>query len=284
MIRASLADSSVAWYSRIWRLYSSYCASSHAPLLPPDHDLIASFLASLTSHPPLARAITNVVSALKHGFARFDTRWFPSPKTQLVINGILRTAPPAKSLRRDAFLPCHLSALLDLLGSHPSVTLPLVTAAATALFLGLRPSEVASLRRSDLVRLDDASFRISFQRKKSRRGPVSDSRIIRSPILVALLNRFLRTTSSDRLFDLPDARAVNALASSISHIIDVPYLFGHSFRIGTATSLALSGYPATEIRAWGDWRSKSYLRYIRNSRAHSQSHDPLRLFPPYSQH
>jgi hypothetical protein len=113
---------------------------------------------------------------------------------------------------------------------------------------------------------------------------ISDSRIIRSPIVVDLLTRHLRSSTSVHLFDLSDARAVNTLASTISRIIEVPFLFGHSFRIGAATSLALSGYPATEIRAWGDWRSKSYLRYIRNSRAHSQSHDPHHFFPPYSQH
>ncbi|MEZ0209056.1 MAG: hypothetical protein ACAH17_02690, partial [Candidatus Paceibacterota bacterium] len=77
---------------------------------------------------------------------------------------------------------------------------------------------------------------------------------------------------------------VDRLAASLSSILAVPHFHGHSFRIGAASSLALSGYTPTEIKSWGDWRSKAYLKYIRSCRTHLATHDPIQFFPPCSRH
>lgn len=235
MIRSSLAPSSHAWYSRCWHLYLDFIAPS-APV-PPVSSRINAFLASLTEHSPLARAIHNVVAALKHRFAVHDIAWEPSPLTVLLIRGIAKSTPPPVSRPRDPFLPSHLLALSRLLDLSNPLHLHMLTACALALFLALRPSELSSLRRSNLSSLSRSDFTISFARSKSRHSARSDSRSIRSPFLVLLLQRYLalpRSGSSDQLFDLPDARSVNTLALQVGALIEAPLLRGHSFRIGAA--------------------------------------------------
>ncbi|MEZ0209059.1 MAG: hypothetical protein ACAH17_02705, partial [Candidatus Paceibacterota bacterium] len=167
----------------------------------------------MASQGPLARAISNVVSALKHGFSNFNHCWSPDPLTSLLIDGILKSAEPPKSLRREPFLPFHLSLLLNKL-PPTAENLHLLTAVALALFLALRPVELTLLRRSN-VKLETSFITITFQRKKTRKGPVWDTRRIASPIVVDLVSRYLHsapTLSNDALFDLLDSRDVDRLA------------------------------------------------------------------------
>lgn len=229
-----------------------------------------------------------MVAALKHGFACHDLEWSPSPATALLIRGIAKSAEPAASRARAPFLPSDLQTLLTSLDISTPANLHLITAAAVALYLALRPAELASLRRSCLSLNPDASYSATFSRVKSRLTPRIESRRIASPTLVRLLHAYLSLPApapDDHLFDLPDSAAVNRLAHHISSLLDSSAAFrGHSFRIGAATALCLLGYPAEEIKSWGDWRSDSYLRYIRNARAHDLVPDPISFFPPYTLH
>lgn len=222
------------------------------------------------------------MSALKHGFARSDFRWAPSPRTELLIRGIAKSASPGRSLRRQPFLPAHLYALTLFLSSSID-DLHMLAAAAVALYLALRPVELAALRASDLASTR-SGFTIAFQRMKARFHPVFDSRTFNSPFLVAVLSRYLaaaQLSPSSKLFRFADAKSVDSLAQKISTLLSVPDLHGHSFRIGTATALAMAGYPPTEIKVWGNWRSNAYERYVRNARLHDHLVDPIQLFPPY---
>jgi len=260
--------------------------SSSLPV-PPDPHILAAFLTSLSAHPPLARAIYRVVAALKHGFACHDLEWSPSPATALLIRGIAKSAEPACPRSRAPFLPADLQVLLTSLDISNFTSLHLTTAAAVALYLALRPAELSSLRRANLSRNPDSSIAITFARVKSRLTPRVEARRIASPRLVQLLDSYLAISPSfpdDRLFDLPDSAAVNLLAHRIGALLEYPVFRGHSFRIGAATALCLLGYPAEEIKSWGDWRSDSYLRYIRNARSHELVPDPISFFPPYALH
>ena len=45
--------------------------------------------------------------------------------------------------------------------------------------------------------------------------------------------------------------------------VEMDSYFGHSFRIGAATTAAMAGVEDSLIRALGRWRSAAYLTYIR---------------------
>jgi len=273
---------------RCWRMYVGFSlARSPSFPVPPDPRILADFFASLSAHPPLARAIYRVVAALKHGFACHDVDWSPSPATALLIRGIAKSAAPATPLTRAPFLPSDLLALLSSLDLSHFANLHLTTAAALALYLALRPAELSALQRACLARNPDATYSISFSRVKARLTPRLESRRLASTTLLRLLDTYLARApprSDGRLFDLPDSTAVNTLALQISTMLSTSSFRGHSFRIGSATALCLLGYPALEIKSWGDWRSDSYLRYIRNARSHVLTSDPLSFFPPYTHH
>jgi integrase len=281
-LNSALAPNSTRFYSTTWSRYCAYASRFGAPAVPPQTHIIDAFLCDIARHPPDARAVLRIVSVLKHGFAYNDIAWQPSPRSSLIIRGIAKTAPPADPLLRDPFLPCHLQLLLARLDLSLYEDLHLATLAALSLYLALRPAEVVTLRRSDLTRSSPDSFSIRFLRKKTRYAPVFETRSIASPIVIDLLNRYLAAlpaSASPYLFSLHDSSAVNAWAVRISFLIGIPHLHGHSFRIGCATSLSLSGFPSLEIKVWGDWRSRAYLRYVRAGRRHDFSHDPIGFFP-----
>lgn len=54
------------------------------------------------------------------------------------------------------------------------------------------------------------------------------------------------------------------LSKSISHIgLPLGHYKSHSFRIGRATTLAMSGVPSDQIKLMGRWRSNAYSNYVR---------------------
>ena len=280
-LNSSLATTSRRYYTSIWSLYCSFSANSHVFPINPNDSHIALFLSNLAQHPPHARSILRIVAVLKYAFAYNNIRWKPDPRTSLVIRGIAKTAPPCNPLIREPFLPSHFQQLLALLDLSISEDLQIATLSALALFLALRPCEVVAINHSDLSRDADGTFSLKFSRLKSRYQPKLEIRRLSCTLLSTLLDQYISRSPlpRSRLFPSFDASIVNTIASDIGTLLNVPNLHGQSFRIGCATALSLNCFPALEIKVWGDWRSKAYLRYVRSGRRHDSSHDPIHFFP-----
>ena len=280
---SALAPSSRPYYSSIWARYLHHASLLSLPPVPPTKALIDSFLVSISSDPAHARSIFRVISVLKHFFATHDILWSPSPHSSLIVRGIAKTATPALPREREPFLPSHLSSLIRILHPPTPDDIHHLAAAALALYFALRPVELCSLLSSDLTISND-SLRLRFFRKKTRYSPVLETRLASSPCLLNLLRRYLTScppAPSGLLFGFSSPRQVNDFARRLSSVLASPHLRGHSFRIGCATALSLNGFPAVEIRAWGDWRSQAYLRYVRSARRHDNVHDPINFFPQF---
>jgi hypothetical protein len=104
----------------------------------------------------------------------------------------------------------------------------------------------------------------------SSAGPTCPAHILRS-YLAARLARLTPRSSTEAVFVLPSgerARPIwfNALLKqtlSQMGVADAAKYSAHCLRIGAATSAALQGASADEIKALGRWRSVAYRGYIR---------------------
>ncbi|MDP2437440.1 MAG: hypothetical protein Q8P67_16975 [archaeon] len=162
------------------------------------------------------------------------------------------------------------------------------------LYLGLRPAEVGLISLANVHSPADGSLRVRFRRVKARLFQKWDTRLISSaPVSQAVRAYLAVRPSSSSLALFPDLIApngpglppdrVNALLKAAGAALGIPDLRGGSLRIGCASSLAMLGYPDTEIRGWGSWASDAYLKYVRNARSHTTSHSTSvsTFFPPY---
>jgi hypothetical protein len=246
-----------------------------------------------------------VISVLKFFFNFHDIHFPTSPRLRLLVAGLAKTAPEPKRLRRHPLLPDHLLAFLQL---NPLTLASLDTCLpfavlTLALRFGLRPSEVASLLRSKVVRRPD-SFLISFQRRKALSFPVWDLDRPMSPcpndlapaicpfrvlITYLALRDASPMASSPALFPISTIDPspisplnVNSFARSLGDALGLFGIYGHSPRIGSATVLTLLGYSSLEIKVHGNWGKKAYLKYIRNARTWSSATSPAitSFFPP----
>ena len=267
-----MSATSLNKYRRPWHILQQFKRDKlklQTPLFPISTHTLALFIAFLAEQKYAASTVASNISALSYPH-RLASLFDPtkSEMIQLALRGYSKLNPSA-----DSRLPITLPIFEDIILAceHAKSSLysrKLIQAMyAIAFFAALRVGEITtrvhqphSLRN---YKHSDASNPVDiFIYREQPVCPVS--------LLLEFLS--LRGQSSGPLFCWPDASPisrsyfVSALTEDLQFCnLNVAQYKMHSFRIGAASWAAAKGMSDTQIRAFGRWKSTSFLRYIRPS-------------------
>ena len=268
LVLASVSPNTRESYTRALRQFDTW--RGHRPL---DDSTLAAYLAALYD---LGRSPS--VAALAVAAVRFRARLSDHPDpagnaTGRVLAGFRRTAADRGRGRADAFTADHLSAVLATCHrprtSRRGIEAPPAAARrgrldaviAGLLFMaGLRRSEVAALRWSDVTDADAPTPGILVRVRTSKTNPAgetTDLRYVKNGVADALCSLRAETQpeTSDRVVPLtPRSLARRFIAAAEAAGID-RRITAHSGRIGLASELTRRGASTTDVMLAGNWRT-----------------------------
>ena len=268
LVLASVSPNTRESYTRALRQFDTW--RGRRPL---DDSTLAAYLAALYD---LGRSPS--VAALAVAAVRFRARLsdYPDPAgkaTGRVLAGFRRTAADRGRGRADAFTADHLSAVLATCHrprkSRRGIEAPPAAARrgrldaviAGLLFMaGLRRSEVAALRWSDVTDADAPTPGILVRVRTSKTNPAgetTDLRYVKNGVAAALrsLRAETQPETSDRVVPLtPRSLARRFIAAAEAAGID-RRITAHSGRIGLASELTRRGASTTDVMLAGNWRT-----------------------------
>ena len=135
---------------------------------------------------------------------------------------------------------------------------------------GLRWSEAAALRWSDIDRESDSSGRVTIRRSKTDPTGAGAVVAITATAVADLdqLREFAGPAESDFVFGLKDRQIANQIAA-VAKACGLGAGFGdHSGRVGMALRMTRNGAPAATVMRQGRWSTtRMVARYTRNESA-----------------
>ena len=289
-------------YSSAQKSFIDFCSKFGLSPLPASEQLILLYIAHLHSCKLVASSICVYLSGIRslHVLQGFPPPPTSSPRIKLVLKAISEMNPPPA--QRYPITYQMLCVLCNLLSSDYSGLL-YKAVFCVAFFGALRSDEyvvgdtLVDQQQSPPLSLAQIEFGIEpcglkfvclnlARTKTTPHGimvPIGCSST--QVCAVCLLKQYLRarysmmcTQLSHPLFALEDgspltkSRLNKVLKSLVGQMGLDPSLFSsHSFRAGatsTAASVQSRPFQAWELKALGNWRSDTYVRYIRNVKAH----------------
>lgn len=188
------------------------------------------------------------------------------------------------TLTSDIRRPITLQMLLSIIDTLPQVTYSTYEAMLfqcaylLAFFALLRVSEVVSLQSDCVQLLQDQVIILIKNSKTDQLYQGSSVKVLKhsqSQILFSLLHKFLvvrHSVRSNKFFVHYNSKPLtqyqfSSMLNRCLSFLNMPTSSGvyksHSFRIGGATHLYLSGVNESEIKIMGRWNSSAYKSYIR---------------------
>lgn len=287
LIEASLSDNTKIAYDKAIVVFNDFRLQFQLPpFWPPPVDHIINFVAFLASK-NLSHSTANVyLSALSHSL---QVHGLDNPVKSFIVQKMLtglKRSKPSKDIRS----PVTYQLLLKILDVLPMVTkskyehLLFGSTFATAFFGLFRISEIAVASKKSLrnvLQLSDLQFsneniklklRFSKTDQNGKGLVITISKSVESTVCFSLLETFLQFRSQE---DGPLFCHINGTPlstyqfSSVLHKalrflgIETNTFKTHSFRIGAATHMYLSGISEHEIQRKGRWVSDAYKLYLR---------------------
>ena len=287
LIDASLSNNTKVAYDKAVDVFKDFRLQFNLPQSwPPSVDHVINFLAFLASRNLTHSTAKVYLSALSYNL---QVHGLDNPVKSFIVQKMLAGLRRSK-LTKDIRSPVTYQLLLKILNVLPTVTqskyehLLFGSAFSTAFFGLLRIGEIAVssnktlrniLHLSDLQLCNEnVTLKLRFS-KTDQFGKgliISINRSVESSVCFDLLESFLQLRSQEDgpLFCHINGAPLSAYQfSSVLHKalkflgIETKTFKTHSFRIGAATHLYMSGISEHEIQRKGRWVSDAYKNYIR---------------------
>ena len=245
------------------------------PVLPADSEHAASFLAAQfaggASVPTLRMACAAIGEA--HRLAG-QINPCAAPIVKTAMQGFARQAAESKAVKQARGLTSEAVAVirahLDLQRNREKAikTMAIVSVVSEA---GLRRSEAAALRWSDIERENDESGRVTIRRSKTDPTGAGAVVAITATAMADLdrLREFEKSPAdSDFVFGLQGRQIANRIAAVAKAAGLGAGFGGHSGRVGMALRMTRNGAPAATVMRQGRWSTtRMVARYTRNESA-----------------
>ena len=289
LIQHALKSSTRATYSSAQRKFIQFCQEFKLVALPVVENTLIYYVSYLHERGLKGTSIQVYLSAIKslHLHCGLPYPMF-TPRLNLALRGAkVLSSPPLRKLPITFSLLCK---LINNMSYHPDELL-LQVAMAVAFFGCLRCGELCVPDHVSFDPLQHLCFKdlkffhnehmFSLFLRKSKTDKFSNGVEVyvgcSSHVICAycLMCKFVKT----RIDDSPDSPLfsnvrinvlrrsffVNATRLALSALhLDPSMYSGHSFRAGSATSGADSGFSQWELRMLGRWRSECFHIYLRN--------------------
>ena len=213
-----------------------------------------------------------------------------APIVKTAMQGFARQAAETKTVKQARGLTSEAVAVicahLDLQPNREKAakTMAIVSVVAEA---GLRRSEAAALRWSDIERESDSSGRVTIRRSKTDpTGAVAVVAITATAMAdLDRLREFEGPAESDSVFGLDGRQIANRIAAVAKACGLGAGFGGHSGRVGMALRMIRNGAPAATVMRQGRSTTRIVARYTRNESAsealrylQASRTDPFRRF------
>lgn len=288
MFAASLSENTKAVYTNALRMFQEFrCSYGFGRKWPVSVSHVASYVSYCFQMGYSPATVSTYLSAL--GFIH-KLKNLPDPTESFIIKKIIEGFKRLNS-RKDVRAPITKDILIKICQALPFVCYShyefvMFKACFCLAYFGLfRIGELVYTDQRQAgyaLRLDDIKFgkntltvRIRMSKTNQLGKPVflnlsaaNNTNIC--PVKAVYNYIQLRSARQGNLFCHTDGSFVTryqfcaVLSKSISYLrLPVGCYRSHSFRIGRATALAMSGVPSKQIKAMGRWQSNVYSKYVR---------------------
>ncbi|KAB5587926.1 reverse transcriptase domain containing protein [Ceratobasidium theobromae] len=297
VISSSLAKGTFANYQSAINSFLRFCDNHriHNNLrFPADELVLSAFAASLAGSTSGSYA-NSIFSGLKSWHTLHNAPWKGSNRTQLLLRGVARLAPPSSN--REPRPPVTTNMLADLrrgLDLNRPKDTAIFAAALTAFWGQCRLGELlgSSRQRHDHTRLPsrssisnpisaNGSYLLTLPSTKSQQNKGEKVAITRQQPPIDPIHALqyhlamaphLPPTSSLFAYPSTNNSTTTILTKEIfiTRINEIwsphglPRITGHSFRIGGTSALLKAGVSPDVVRSMGRWSSDAHFRYWRD--------------------
>ena len=274
-LAASKAPETRRAYRTAWTFWTDRAEDHGYPVLPADSEHVASFLAARFDGG--ASVSTLRMACAANGEAhRLADQINPcaAPIVKTAMQGFARQAAESKTVKQARDLTSEAVAVirvhLDLQRNREKAikTMAIVSVVFEA---GLRRSEAAALRWSDIERASDETGRITIRRSKTDQT-AAGAVVAITATAMADLDRLRELqespAESDSVFGLQGRQIANRSAVVAKSAGLGDGFGGHSGRVGMALRMTRNGAPAETVMRQGRWSTtRMVARYTRNESA-----------------
>jgi len=275
-MRSAYAPHTVRAYGAAWRAWSEWAAAHAAQALPADPEAVGLYLADRERQGAGMATLRMAAAAITaaHRAAGHDTPC-TAPPVVLALRGFARDAAEAghaprqaKPLTAEAVMAIRVHLRGKVNRSHRAARdMALVSVMSDA---GLRRSEAAALRWSDIAAEPDGSGRVTIRRSKTDQEGEGATVAITPAAMqdLELLERLAGSAPERRVFPVSDRTIGRRIAALAAGAELAPGYSGHSGRVGMAMRMTRNGAPAAAVMRQGRWKTVEMVaRYTRNEAA-----------------